>query len=56
MLSGVLSYLAAPIWLALLVMGSTEAVAAPGLLPLALVALLLLTPKICGLIAASAAP
>jgi membrane glycosyltransferase len=51
MLSGVLSYLAAPIWLALLVMGSTEAVAAPGLLPLALVALLLLTPKICGLIA-----
>jgi membrane glycosyltransferase len=56
MLSGVLSYLAAPIWLALLVIGSTEAVAAPGLMPLALVALLLLTPKVCGLIASFRRP
>ena len=56
MVSGVLSYLAAPIWLSLLVMGSTEAVAAPGLAPMVLVALLLLVPKICGLIASFRRP
>jgi membrane glycosyltransferase len=56
MVSGVLSYVAAPIWLSLLVMGSTEAVAAPGLAPMVLVALLLLVPKICGLIASFRRP
>jgi membrane glycosyltransferase len=51
MASGVVSYLAAPIWLALLVMSTSESISAPGLAPVGLVVLLLLTPKICGLIA-----
>jgi membrane glycosyltransferase len=50
MASGVVSYLAAPIWLSLLIVSASDAVATPGLVPLALVALLLLTPKLCGLI------
>jgi membrane glycosyltransferase len=50
MVSGVVSYLAAPIWLSLLIISSSESVAAPGLAPVGLVVLLLLTPKLCGLI------
>jgi membrane glycosyltransferase len=51
MASGVISYLAAPIWLSLLVMSTSESISAPGLAPVGLVVLLLLTPKLCGLIA-----
>jgi membrane glycosyltransferase len=50
MASGVISYLAAPIWLSLLIISSSESVAAPGLAPVGLVVLLLLTPKLCGVI------
>ena len=47
--SGAFSYLAAPVWLALIVMIASGAVAVDGALPLAVVALLLLVPKLCAL-------
>jgi membrane glycosyltransferase len=50
MAAGVFSYLAAPVWLALMLMGATGAVDVEGVVPLLLVALLLMVPKICGLI------
>jgi membrane glycosyltransferase len=50
MISGVFSYLAAPVWLALMLMGATGAVTVESALPLILVALLLMVPKVCGLI------
>jgi len=50
MASGVFSYLAAPVWLALLVMMSSGAVAIGSAVPVILVALLLLIPKACGLV------
>jgi membrane glycosyltransferase len=49
MLSGVFSYLAAPVWLALLLMTTSRAVTVTSLAPVVLVALLLLLPKLCGL-------
>jgi membrane glycosyltransferase len=51
MVSGVFSYLAAPVWLALLLMTTSSAVTVGSLLPVALVVLLLLLPKVCGLAA-----
>lgn len=51
MASGVFSYLAAPVWLALLVTMSSGAVSIQSVVPVLLVALLLLVPKICGLLA-----
>jgi membrane glycosyltransferase len=50
MISGVFSYLAAPVWLSLMIMGATGAVEVDGAAPLLLVALLLMIPKICGLV------
>jgi membrane glycosyltransferase len=50
MAAGVFSYLAAPVWLGLILMGATGAVYVEGVFPLVLGALLLLLPKICGLI------
>ena len=47
--SGAFSYLAAPVWLVLIVMIASGAVAVDGALPLAVVALLLLVPKLCAL-------
>lgn len=51
MVSGIFSYLAAPIWLALLLMTTSSAVTVESLLPVGLVVLLLLVPKFCGLAA-----
>jgi len=47
--SGAFSYLAAPIWLALVTMAATGALAVNSPLPFLLVALLLLLPKVCAL-------
>jgi membrane glycosyltransferase len=47
--SGAFSYLAAPIWLALIVLIASGAVAVDGALPLAVVAVLLLVPKLCAM-------
>ena len=51
MLSGVFSYLAAPVWLALLLMTTSSTVTVTNLAPVGLVALLLVLPKLCGLFA-----
>jgi membrane glycosyltransferase len=48
-LSGVFSYLAAPIWLVLMAMIASGAITVAGGLPFALVAILLLLPKLCAL-------
>jgi membrane glycosyltransferase len=50
MAAGVFSYLAAPVWLGLILMGATGAVEVEGAVTLILVAILLMLPKICGLI------
>jgi len=50
MASGVFSYLAAPVWLALLLMTSSGAVVIGSVMPVLLVGLLLLVPKVCGLV------
>ncbi|SEK39928.1 membrane glycosyltransferase [Roseovarius nanhaiticus] len=47
--SGALSYLAAPIWLVLVVLIASGAVPVAGAIPFALVAAVLLAPKICAL-------
>ncbi len=49
LVSGVLSYLAAPIWLSLVVLVAAGAVQITGALPFLLVALVLLLPKVCAL-------
>jgi membrane glycosyltransferase len=48
---GVLSYLVAPIWLTLIALAASGAITLTNALPLALVVLVLLTPKLCALIA-----
>jgi membrane glycosyltransferase len=47
--SGIASYLAAPVWLALVVLVATGAVRVEGAIPLMTVAALLLLPKLCAL-------
>jgi len=47
--SGILGYLVAPIWLALVLMMATGAVPVAGALPLAVVAAVLILPKLCAL-------
>jgi membrane glycosyltransferase len=48
--SGVLSYLAAPIWLLLVMLIASGAVEVTGALPFALIAFVLLLPKLCALV------
>lgn len=50
LISGIFSYLAAPVWLLLVALVSSGAVSLAGALPLALVATALLLPKVCALI------
>ncbi|MDG3040505.1 glucans biosynthesis glucosyltransferase MdoH [Roseicyclus marinus] len=52
--SGIMGYLAAPIWLALVVMIASGAVTVQGALPFALIACVLLLPKLCAMGAAMA--
>ena len=52
--SGIMGYLAAPIWLALVVMIASGAVTVQGALPFALIAFVLLLPKLCAMGAAMA--
>lgn len=49
MISGVFSYVAAPVWLALVVVMGTGVATVEGALPFALIMMLLLTPKLVGL-------
>ncbi len=49
MACGMFAYLAAPVWLALFLLTATGAVVLDSALPLALVAVLLVAPKFCGL-------
>ncbi|MDG4647783.1 glucans biosynthesis glucosyltransferase MdoH [Roseibacterium sp. SDUM158017] len=49
LVAGVISYLAAPIWLALLGLVASGAVSVSGVLPFATVALVLALPKLCAL-------
>ena len=48
--AGIVSYLAAPIWLALIVLIASGAVAVSGALPLLLVAIVLIVPKLCAMV------
>ncbi|MEN0001590.1 MAG: glucans biosynthesis glucosyltransferase MdoH [Pseudomonadota bacterium] len=52
LLSGIFSYLAAPIWLLLLALLSSGQIEIWGFLPVLLIALVLLVPKLCALIEA----
>lgn len=52
--SGIMGYLAAPIWLALVVMNASGALTVQGALPFALIACVLLLPKLCAMGAAMA--
>lgn len=49
LVSGIFSYVAAPVWVLLVAMIASGAVAVDGILPFALVAALLLVPKLCAL-------
>ncbi len=49
LVSGVFSYLAAPVWLALIALIASGAVEVEGALPLAVAGLLLVVPKLCAL-------